>query len=185
MILYFNHLEAPYICVFDIEHDQCELVQFAGLLFKRIGDGLYQLSRNLNLYVEHKITPFFKKFSKISQSFLDEYGVSKEDAKETLHEFLDGIPKEHLLLVSHGVYQDNIILNRNDIKTEGYNTLCTYELAKKVTGRLNHLTVHDLCNECGCVGIAEHNAYSDAFMTACILSFLLKQGDENYEDVES
>lgn len=185
MILFFNHLEAPYACVFDIEHDQGRLIQFAGLIFKRVGEGLYQVCRNLNVYVKQDITPFFKQFSKITQDFLNQYGVSLEEATALFEQFIQGIEKNEMVFCSHGVFQDSLILERNGIMIKDYPSICTYELAKKVLQRNNHVTVHDLCSESGCVGMAEHNAYSDAFMAACILSFLLKQGDENYEDVES
>ena len=184
MILYFNHLDAPYVCVFDIEHDQCELVQFAGLMFKRVGDGLYQLCRNINLYFKHKASAFFQQFSKISQEFLDTNGLEKTEGLQMLDNFFYGIDKKDIILSSLGVFQDTVILNRNGFATDKFQTLCTYELSKTTMSRRNHLTVRDLCNECGCIGLADHNAYNDAIMTAFILSFLLKQGDEQHEDVE-
>lgn len=48
-----NH---PYLLFIDIEFDNTHLIQFAGLLFKRIDtDGSYQLQTSINQYVSAKV----------------------------------------------------------------------------------------------------------------------------------
>ena len=40
MIVYFKGLKTPYVAAIDIEHDQGHMIQFAGILMKRVGEDL-------------------------------------------------------------------------------------------------------------------------------------------------
>ena len=68
-----NH---PYLLFIDIEFDNTHLIQFAGLLFKRIDtDGSYQLQTSINQYVSAKVGYPFMEYTGINNSFLDENGI--------------------------------------------------------------------------------------------------------------
>ena len=69
--------------VIDVEHDQGKLLEFAAVLFKRVGKYLYQICKSVNFYVKQKrLTPFIKDYICIDENFLDEYGVEMEEAQD-------------------------------------------------------------------------------------------------------
>lgn len=176
----------PYVCVFDLEHDQGRIIQFAGILFKNVGTHLYQICKSINTYIKQPfISDFIAAFSHLDEDFIQEWGVEKTEFLNQMEYFFTDIQKEDVIFISHGVHQDMLILKENDIDLLGCEQECTYELAKKVLPRNNHLTVNDIASECGCVNLGNHNAYGDALTTACILSFLLKKkGELAYENAE-
>ena len=45
----------PYLVFMDIEFQNKSLIQFSGLLFAKIDDGVYQLMRSCNQYVTAKV----------------------------------------------------------------------------------------------------------------------------------
>lgn len=178
MIVYFHNLEEPYVCTFDIEHDNGKLLQFAGIMFKHIGDGLYQVCRNINFYVNQKeLSSFITDFLDYDKSFLSEHGIDPEIVPEYFNKFVEGC-NDDILFISHGVYQDSIVLKDNGIDLYKYKRQCTYNLSKKVLSRMNKLSLAAVAEECGCAVIDEHNAYGDAIATACIFSYLLKKQGE-------
>ena len=181
MILYFHEMTCPYVCAFDIEHDSGKVFQFSGVMFKRVGDGLYQLCRNINIYLRTNISKFISKFTGITQNFLSSYGVSRKEFVELFEEFIDGIDLDDIVFLSHGAHQDVKILVDNEFPIDGAHYMCTYGMAKQILGRSEHLTVGDIAEECGYIFPA-HNAYDDAVATAVILSFLLKKRGEMSDD---
>lgn len=181
MILYFHEMTCPYVCAFDIEHDSGKVFQFSGVMFKRVGDGLYQLCRNINIYARTNISKFISKFTGISQGFLNSYGVSRNEFLNLFIDFLDGIDLDDVVFLSHGAHQDIKILIENEFPIDGAHYMCTYNMAKQILDRSEHLTVGDIAEECG-YAFPAHNAYNDAMATAIILSFLLKKRGEILND---
>lgn len=181
MILYFHNMTCPLLCAFDIEHDAGKLVQFSGLLFKKVGDNLYQLCRNINMYCKTQLSQFITQFTGLTQDFVNKYGVTQEELELTFQNFLADIPLEDVVFFGHGAQQDISVLINNGIPLNGVRYMCTHNIAKKVLERTDHLTVQDIAEECGYIYNA-HNAYQDAWATAAIFSYLLKkQGEKDYE----
>lgn len=180
MIIYLSDIDKPYVCAFDLEHDQGRLLQYAGILFKRVGINLYQICRSVNFYIkQEKLSAFIENFSHIDLDFIKTYGITKEEGQKLLNDFLKDIDSEDVLFVSHGVCQDYLTLKENNFYLgDVVQTLCTYELAKEVLDRKNNLTVSDIAQECGYMNPCNHNAYGDAFSTVVILSYLLKKKGE-------
>ena len=54
---------------------------------------------------------------------------------------------------------------------DGY---CTFNNAKRILGRVNHLTLADLAEECGYYLHAAHNAYNDVWAEVAIFTYLKK-----------
>lgn len=177
MILYFHEMDWPYICVFDIEHDSGRIFQFSGLMYQRVGDGLYQLCRNVNIYADVTISKFISKFTGISQGFLNNYGAAPQKFIDTFVKFCEGIDLDDVVFVSHGAHQDTKLLVENNFPMDGAHYMCTHSIAKQVLHRSEHLTLGDIAEECGYLFPA-HNAYNDALATAIVLSFLLKKKGE-------
>ena len=180
MIIYLEGIDKPYVCAFDLEHDQGRLLQYAGILLKRVGINLYQICRSLNFYIkQERLSAFIENFSHIDINFIREYGISKEEGQQLLNEFFQNINSEDILFTSHGACQDYLTLKENDFYIgDTIETLCTYELAKEVLGRKNNLTANDVALECGYYNPCNHNAYGDALSTIIILSYLLKKKGE-------
>jgi hypothetical protein len=169
MNIYLRNTTKKYVLVFDIEFDHQTLIQFSGLLFERIGEDIYQLSRSANSYATKKLSYPFMQYTGIYQKYLDENSITKEDLIQLIEDdFLKDVPRDELLLVSHGLKSDQTILQMNFVnfifdsitlqKIEGY---CTAENARKILKRNSELTLEDLSNECGYYISQPHDAYHD------------------------
>lgn len=166
-----------YILFLDTEFDQQELIQFCGLLFKRVSDSNYVPYRSLNTYVQKPVTLSFTKYTDISSSFLEHNGVSLDDVRWQINDcLLKGIGKD-ILLVSHGLHSDLTVLSKNDITIPHAAEFCTFEKAKGILGRQARLSLNDLATEAGIYPAIEHNAYLDAWLTVGVYDFL-----KNLED---
>ena len=177
MIVYFENMTAPYIVVMDVEHDQGKLLQYAGVLFQRVGDSLYQISKSINFYIKRDaVSNFTAYFTHITEKFLQQYGITEEEAVEQFNQFLEDIPHEDIIFVSHGIHQDSMVMQESGLNIEDSPHLCTHRLARTVLCRDKKLKLSDILAEAGLCTVLEHNAYTDALETAWVLSFLLKNG---------
>jgi hypothetical protein len=91
---------------------------------------------------------------------------------------VDGINVDDMLVLSHGIHQDSIILKENGFSIDEYEHWCTYNMSKWVVGRDTHLTLSDLLKEFGIIPVGEHNAYADSLNTLLLFSVLLKLDSE-------
>lgn len=190
MIIYTENTSYPYLLFFDIEFDQQQLVQFAGLLFKRIGDNIYQLCRSCNQYINHKPSYPFTQYTGLTKQFLSENGTRTTDVIQVvLDEFLKDIPKDKMLVISHGLKNDRKTLLENKLNLSydertlkdipGY---CTFSNAKTILKRNEHLKLNELATECGFYLDGAHNAYHDAWATVSVFCWLKKIQAEGEND---
>lgn len=187
MIIYAHKTKMPYLLFIDIEFDQSTLVQFAGLLFKSIGDGVYQLARSCNKYVKHKPSYPFTQYTGLNAQFLNEYGESLQEVQDDIQQvFLDGIDLNEVAVISHGLKNDRLILKSNGIDLltsdrgliRGY---CTFSNAKRVLRRHTNLKLSDLCLEFGYSLNGAHSAFNDVWGTVAVYTCLKKLEGENDE----
>ena len=170
----------------DLEFNNRDLVQFAGLLFKKIdSDGTYQLMRSCNQYVTTKVCYPFMEYTNITNSFLESNGISLNDIKSIIFDdFLCDVDLTDTLIIAHGLKNDRLVLIDNGINLsntidesgryipiDGY---CTFNNGKRILGRDNHLTAADIANECGYYLHHAHNAYNDAWAEVAIFTYLKK-----------
>ena len=180
MIIKCYNEKHQYLLFVDLEFNNRDLVQFAGLLFTWIDDDTYQLMRSCNVYISQKVCYPFAEYTSITNNFLEENGVPIADAKELIKEFLDGVDLDDLCIVGHGLKNDRLVLVENGIefthKTNGQpiDGYCTFNNAKRILDRANHLTLADLAEECGYYLHAAHNAYNDVWAEVAVFSYLKK-----------
>ena len=78
--------------VFDAEYNEGDLIQFSGIMFRKIDTDLFQLEKSLTTYVKleegRKINSFIEGFTGITQNFLNDFGVSLEKAIEQIEDFI-------------------------------------------------------------------------------------------------
>ena len=166
-----NH---DYLLFIDIEFNNLDLVQYTGLLFKWIDTETYQLMRSCNLYVTNQVCYAFAEYTSITNNFLKENGVPLEDVVDLIeNNFLNGVDRSKLLLVSHGLKNDKIVLERAglDVNMEGY---CTFTNGRRILKRTNQLTLADIAEEAGYYLHEAHNAYNDAWAEVSIFTYLRK-----------
>lgn len=172
-----NH---PYILFLDIEFNNESLVQFSGLLFKNIDTETYQLMRSLNTYVSTKVCYPFMDYTSITNNFLDELGIPLADVISLIEDdFLLDIPYSDLLVVSHGLRNDRLMLMKNGINLlthddkpiDGY---CTFTNARRILGRESHLTLGDMAEEAGYYIHSAHNAFMDTWAEVSVYTYLKK-----------
>ena len=173
-----NH---PYILFIDLEFNNQELVQFSGLLFKNIDTDTYQLAKSYTVYIAQTVCYPFAEYTSITNSFLATNGIPLHDAKVGIEEdFLANIPLKDILLVSHGLKNDRIVLTKNNININVYGDnhpvdgYCTFTNARRILGRANHLTLQDLSEESGYYLHNAHNAYNDVWAEVSVFTFLKK-----------
>lgn len=169
-----------YLLFIDLEFSNQKLVQFAGLIFKKIDNETYQLMRSINTYITQKVCYPFMEYTNITNDFLIENGIPLEDAKSLIEEdFLGNVPLNEVKIISHGLKNDRIVLNASGINLSSYkgkpiDGYCTYMNAKKILNRQNHLTLVDIAEESGYYLHSAHNAYNDVWAEVGIFTYLKK-----------
>lgn len=181
-----NH---PYLLFIDLEFFnkrntegvvENRLVQFAGLLFQWIDDNTYQLMRSCNEYVTDCVCYPFAEYTSITNNFLAENGVPLQDMIYSIEEdFLKDIPLNDIMVISHGLKNDRIVLLDNGLNLSRYQDkpidgYCTFENARKILHRQDKLTLSDVCEECGYYLHHAHNAYNDVWANVAVFTYLKK-----------
>lgn len=181
MIVLFQNIDNEHVLVFDAEYSEGYLIQFCGFLFKKIDHEIYQISKSLNIYVKldnrTKVNPFIKDFTGITDIYLETFGVTLEEAKNEIENLISSV--EDLVIVSHGLKNDRLILEDNGIdlymlNEKVINGICTYKLSKSILDRKKNLSLFDVAEEAGVFLSKGHNAYEDAWATVSVLCLLLK-----------
>lgn len=180
-----NH---PYLLFIDLEFfssktaegNKNHLVQFAGLLFQHIDEETYQLKASCNEYVTDKVCYPFAEYTSITNNFLAENGVPLSDVIASVEEdFLKKVPLDQLMVISHGLKNDRIVMLENGLNLSNVNGkpidgYCTFENARKILGRKDKLTLTDVCEECGYYLHHAHNAYNDVWANVAVFTYLKK-----------
>jgi DNA polymerase III epsilon subunit-like protein len=186
MIVLFKGIDYPHVLIFDAEYNEGHLIQFAGVLFRKIEEDTYQIEKSLNIYVkleEGKVNPFIREFTGITDNFLNKYGETLEEAQKQIYEMID-IESEKLLVVSHGLVNDRMTLLNNNIdfyfgKDEKEITgHCTYSAAKSIFQRDKKLSLQDISLESGIFLGNDHSAFHDAIATISVFCLVCKLDEE-------
>lgn len=186
MIVLFKGIDYPHVLIFDAEYNEGHLIQFAGVLFRRIEKDTYQIEKSLNVYVkltEGKINPFIKDFTGITDSFLAKYGETLVDAQKQIQELIN-FPAGEILVVSHGLANDRMTLANNGIDfyfDKNENEIvghCTYNAAKEVLKRDKKLSLQDISLESGIFLGNDHSAFHDAVATISVFCLVCKLDEE-------
>lgn len=186
MIVYFAGQTKPYVMVLDVEHDQEKLIQVAGILFKSVGQHLYQIAKNFNFYIkQQELSKWIQRYLEISPATLQAQGIELEEFKLIFEtQIINDIDVDDLVVVSHGIHQDDLVLYHNGINIGCYEQECTYNMSKWILERQTNIKLGDIASEFGYVVLHEHNAYADAWATVAVYSVLSKlQEEQNYENV--
>lgn len=180
MIYYMRGMDKPYIMAIDIEYDKHAIIQLGSITLKRVGEYLYQPCRSLNIYIKREnVCQFVQDYTNITQEFLNEYGITLEEAQQQWLSYVNEFEFDDVLVVSHGIHQDSILMKEHGFNVDYYEQWCTYNHSKWVLERENNLTLSAVLEESGILPVNEHNAYADAISTLNVLSFLLKlEGDQ-------
>lgn len=168
----FHNEGHEYILFLDTEFDQLELIQFCGLLFRRVEGDCYVPYRSLNVYVQKPVTLPFTRYTGLTTKFLEHNGVSVADVQWQIEEHLLCDVGADLLIVSHGVRNDLNVLSHNHISIPHAAEYCTFEKSKQILKRYTQLTLEDLAREACIYPAGEHNAYMDTWLTVGVYSYL-------------
>lgn len=174
MIIKCYNTDEEYLLFLDIEFNNLDLVQYAGLLFQRIEDETYQLMRSVNIYITSQVCYAFANYTAITNNFLQENGMPLNDAIDLIeNNFLKDIPYNDLLMISHGLKNDRIVLNQAGLNTnmKGY---CTFVNARRILSRQDNLSLEAIANEAGYFLHHAHNAYNDAWAEVSVFTYLKK-----------
>jgi DNA polymerase III epsilon subunit-like protein len=187
MIAVFKGIENSHVLIFDAEYNEGYLIQFSGLMFRKIEEDIFQIEKSTNFYVklenEKKINYFIKDFTGITDSYLESFGETLEDARKMIYDLID-IEEDDLVVVSHGLYNDRQTLLNNDIdlyrdsKEREIVGLCTYSAAKRLLGRDKKLRLEDVAADAGIFLGNNHNAFDDAWATVSVFCLMRKLEEE-------
>lgn len=185
MITVFKNTTHNHVLMFDAEYNEGDLIQFAGLLFRKINKDIFQIEKSFNAYVKLEegkyVNRFIEKFTGITNSFLDSFGITLEEAKEGIKELID--VEGSLLIVAHGLENDRRVLLGNDIdlylrNDEVIDGICTYNAAKRLLNREKNLNLTDVAADAGLFLTHGHDAFHDAWATVSAFCLLKKLEDE-------
>ena len=175
-----------FILVFDTEYDGDNLVQFAGIMLKKVDAEHYELYRTGNVFVKQKLSKYFTKYTKLTQDYIDINGVSLEKAKEEiLDKFLCNINTNSILVTSHGVkndlrvlYENGISLSHDDWYYYDLDSYCTHNHSQKALGRNSRLGLDDVAREGNFINAVPHNAFVDAWATLIAFCYLKEKEEQ-------
>ena len=188
MIIKCYNEKHPYLLFIDLEFNNQNLVQFSGLLFKNIDEETYQLAKSYTVYITQKVCYPFAEYTSITNNFLESNGISLEDARlGIMEDFLGDVSVDELLIISHGLKNDRLVLGNAGINLSHYRVenddmiekrpidgYCTFTNARRILNRPNHLTLADLAEESGYYLHNAHNAYNDVWAEVSVFTFLKK-----------
>lgn len=186
MIVVFKGVKQDRVLIFDAEYNEGSLIQFAGVLFRKIEKDIFQIEKSLTVYVqleEGYVNRFIEDFTGISNSFLEKYGVTLEEARKNISDLID-VGDEKLLVSSHGIYNDRQTLlsngvdlyeDKNGKEIEG---ICTYNASKRLLKRDKKLTLGDVAAEAGVFLSNRHNASEDTWATIAVFCLMCKLEEE-------
>lgn len=170
MIVLFKNIKQNSVMVFDAEYNQGDLIQFSGILFRKIEKDIFQIEKSLTIYVKLEsghINPFIREYTGITDEYLQKNGVKLRDAQKAIYDLID-VGEEELLVVSHGIYNDRQTLLNNGIdlyvdkNLRDIQGLCTYNASKRLLERETKLSLSDIAAEAGTYLTGCHNAFQDA-----------------------
>lgn len=185
MITVFKNIDYDHVLMFDAEYNEGDLIQFAGLLFRKINKDIFQIEKSFNTYVKLEegkyVNRFIEKFTGITNSFLDSFGITLKEAREGIKELID--VEGSLLIVAHGLENDRRVLLGNDIdlylrNDEVIDGICTYNAAKRLLNREKNLNLTDVAADAGLFLTHGHDAFHDAWATVSAFCLLKKLEDE-------
>jgi hypothetical protein len=185
MIIKCYNTNKEYLLFLDIEFNNLSLVQYAGLLFKRIDDETYQLQRSCNLYITTQVCYAFADYTSITNNFLRENGIPIESAVDIIeNEFLEGVEPKQLMIISHGVKNDCIVLERAGLNID-CDKYCTFTNARRILKRTDQLSLEALATESGYYLHHAHNAFNDAWAEVSVYTFLRKVEEQEKNECTS
>ena len=98
MLLLFKNTNYDNVIVFDAEYNEGDLIQFSGIMFRKVKNDIFQISKSINLYVDlpynKTMNRFIEKFTGITDDFLSKNGLELTLAREKINEFLEKHQKE-------------------------------------------------------------------------------------------
>ena len=187
MIVVFKGINNSRVLIFDAEYSEGYTIQFAGILFRKIEENIFQIEKSLNIYIrlpeEVKVNRFIQDFTGISDIYLDTFGINLDEARKTIHDFIT-VPDHDLLVVSHGLTNDRRTLMAADINLyhdadgKEIQGLCTYNAAKRIIKRDKRLRLEDVAADAGVFLGNTHNAFDDTWATISVFSLLRKLEEE-------
>ena len=187
MIAVFKGISNSHVLIFDAEYNEGHIIQFAGLLFRRIEEDIFQIEKSTNFYVKlpegKNINYFISDFTGITDSYLNAFGENLDDARQMIYDLIE-IEEDDLVVVSHGLYNDRQTLLNNDIDlyldSQGREIvgLCTYDAAKRLLGRDKKLRLEDVAADAGIFLSNNHSAFDDAWATVSVFCLMSKLEEE-------
>ena len=175
MQLYIPNTQENNIIVFDIEYDGPQLVQLAFLILTKTAPNIFRVSKSFNTYINsgHQLSNFFTRYTHITNEFLCDNGIDLTVARSLVQDCLLDVDPNDCIVTSHGVKNDLELLYRHGIKFKDCKThYCTYNMARKLLHRTDHLSLKAIAIEGGYYAFNEHNAYADVWSTLHAFCFL-------------
>lgn len=168
------------IALLDFEFDNQDFIsyQFAAIKLKRVDStsNLFQVVESINLYCKDVD-------EKMLSPFLKNKGLSTAEYNHQIRNFLTDVDT----IAAHYLRMDDEFVQ--EITDQKFQKLCTYELARKVLGRNNNLSLPIIAKECmySLPEYEQHNAYNDVRALLWVISYLTNKDTKGvtYEIIKS
>jgi DNA polymerase III epsilon subunit-like protein len=175
MIINFQNIKRKNILIMDLEFDEMNLLQAAGMIFTLINEKnfTYKLETSFNFYIKRdKVGKYARKYTGIDPQFLNDNGIALADFLEQFNDLMLSMDLEDALFVSHGSKNDRIVLKHAGVENLPSHSFCTHKNAGKILKREKGLALVDIARLAGYSMPHAHNAYYDVLATVVVFSFL-------------
>jgi hypothetical protein len=171
MVIKINIPTTNILALVDLEFDtqSDSSYQFAAIKLRKIDsqNNLFQVVESINAYCKDE-----------EDSFLQNKGLSRCEYHNQVKNFLKDVDT----IAAHNLRMDNHFIAA--ITNKSFKKICTYQLAKRVLGRNNNLSLPIIAKECmySLPEFEQHNAYNDVRALLWVISYLTnKTKGDNYE----
>jgi len=174
MFVYIPNKKESKIIILDTEYSEQQIIQFSALVLQKtsFNKEIYQLISSANVFItpEKPISYFTTKYTGLTNKFLNENGVPREEFHSFIRNFLSEVGID-TVIVAHGVRNDLSVLQSAGIDFK-CKFDCTLEMSKKILKKEKNLKLVDIAKDAGLILNFAHNSYSDALATLAVYSFL-------------
>lgn len=175
MVVNFQNIKRKHVVVMDLEFDQMNILQAAGMIFKLVNEKTYayQLQTSFNFYIKRdEVGKYAQKYTGLEPEFLNDNGITLEDFIKQFNHLMSEIDLNDSLFVSHGSKNDRLVLKNSGIVNLPAHSFCTYKNATKILKREKRLSLEEVASDAGYYMFDKHNAFYDVIATTVVFSFL-------------
>lgn len=175
MLVVFPNIATDNVLVMDVEFDNMDVLQVAGMFFSRRRGDVFKLNQTFNKYVKReKVGYYATRHTGLTSEFLQENGLELNDFVQEMNNIMTEFDLNKTVFVSHGTKGDRKVLRETGLLLPAH-SLCTYKLAQRTLDKDSGFRLQDVAAKSGFNANNYHDALVDVMATISSLSYLLDE----------